>query len=78
VGNGVIGLRGTDVARGILPLLGYAALTAAMDVYGGNRLQEVGPASLAAISFTLTAFLAIEIRRAVGHRFCAAVAPAPP
>lgn len=37
------------------PLLAYAALTAAMDVYGGNRLQTITPESLAAVSFTFTA-----------------------
>jgi len=39
----------------MVPLLAYAALTAAMDVYGGNRLQLVSPAGLAAVSFTLAA-----------------------
>jgi drug/metabolite transporter (DMT)-like permease len=48
--------------RGIIPLLGYAVLTAAMDVYAGNRFEVVSPASIAAVSFTLTMlfFAAVE------------------
>ncbi|WP_326673350.1 DMT family transporter [Streptomyces sp. NBC_01257] len=51
--------------RGVMPLLAYAVLTAAMDVYAGNRFEVVSPASLAAVSFTLTMlfFLAVEARR---------------
>lgn len=51
--------------RGVLPLLAYAVLTAAMDVYAGNRFEVVSPASLAAVSFTLTMvfFLAVEAGR---------------
>ncbi|WP_234995704.1 DMT family transporter [Streptoalloteichus hindustanus] len=49
----------------MLPLLAYAALTAAMDVYAGNRFEKVSTAALAAISFTATMvfFLAVEWRR---------------
>jgi drug/metabolite transporter (DMT)-like permease len=39
------------------PLVGFAALSAAVDVYAGNRLQAVDPGSLAALSFTVTAVL---------------------
>ncbi|MGW1974528.1 EamA family transporter [Streptomyces sp. NPDC001889] len=44
----------TDLRRGIIPLVGYAVLTAAMDVYAGNRFEVINPASIAAVSFTLT------------------------
>jgi drug/metabolite transporter (DMT)-like permease len=53
----------SNTARGLWPLLGYAALTAAVDVYAGNRLQSLSPISVAAISFSLAAvfFLALEV-----------------
>lgn len=53
----------SNTARGLWPLLGYAALTAAVDVYAGNRLQSLSPISVAAISFTLAAafFLGLEV-----------------
>ncbi|MEU0156102.1 DMT family transporter [Micromonospora fulviviridis] len=59
------------VARGVVPLLAFAALTAAMDVYGGNRLQHVTPESLAAVSFTFTAifFIGIDVLRSGGASF---------
>lgn len=49
--------------RGVVPLLAYALLTAAMDVYAGNRFQSVSPAGVAAVSFTLATvfFLAFEV-----------------
>ncbi|MFI6848733.1 EamA family transporter [Kitasatospora sp. NPDC050467] len=55
-------LPATLPVRGAAPLLGYAALTAALDVYAGNRLQSVDPLALAAVSFTLAAafFLGLE------------------
>ena len=43
------------LARGWLPLLAFALLSAAVDVYAGNRLQALSPLAVAAISFTLTA-----------------------
>ncbi len=46
-------IHGNALRHGIMPLLGYAALTAAMDVYVSNRLQVISVASIAAISFTL-------------------------
>ncbi|WP_018681657.1 DMT family transporter [Actinokineospora enzanensis] len=51
--------------RGLVPLLGYAVLTAAMDVYAGNQFESVSPAGIAAVSFTLTMlfFLAVQGRR---------------
>ncbi|MFS8096764.1 DMT family transporter [Lentzea alba] len=54
--------------RGVVPLLAYAILTAAMDVYAGNRFEELSPASIAAVSFTLTMvfFLAVEWHRGGG------------
>lgn len=59
-------MRGTlasRTGRGIVPILTFAALTAGLDVYGGNRLQVLSLQSLAAISFSLTAvlFLGLEI-----------------
>jgi drug/metabolite transporter (DMT)-like permease len=53
---------GSQLRKGVVPLVGYALLTAAMDVYAGNRLEVVSPASIAAVSFTLTMifFAAIE------------------
>ncbi|MFE5855350.1 EamA family transporter [Streptomyces sp. NPDC056500] len=55
----------TNLRRGILPLAGYAVLTAAMDVYAGNRFEVINPASIAAVSFTLTMvfFAGVEWRR---------------
>lgn len=57
--------QSATIRRGIVPLLIFAALTAAMDVYGSNRLQVVSPESLTAVSFTLTAvfFLVLELAR---------------
>ncbi len=57
--------RGFDVRRGVVPLVGYAVLSAAMDVYAGNQFATVSPASIAAVSFTLTLlfFGALEARR---------------
>lgn len=65
VGEAGVGRPGTDIRRGLVPLVAYAALTAAMDVYAGNRFQTVSPASIAAVSFTLTMlfFVAVEGRR---------------
>ncbi|MCA1675916.1 MAG: EamA family transporter, partial [Actinobacteria bacterium] len=55
----------SNIRRGVLPLLTYALLTAAMDVYAGNRFEMASPASIAAISFTLTMifFLTVELWR---------------
>ncbi|MFF7457931.1 EamA family transporter [Kitasatospora sp. NPDC008115] len=63
--DGMSNSPATDLRRGILPLVGYAVLTAAMDVYAGNRLQVAGPAAIAAVSFTLSAvfFAAVQWRR---------------
>ncbi|WP_226961372.1 MULTISPECIES: DMT family transporter [Streptomyces] len=48
--------------RGVLPLLVYAVLAAAMDVYAGNRFEVVSPAAIAAVSFTLAvAFFAVLV-----------------
>jgi len=64
-GRVVTDVRTTRLVSGIAPLLAFAVMTAAMDVYGGNRLQVLSPQSLAAISFTLTAafFLTLEMAR---------------
>lgn len=43
----------TRLAQGLLPLAGFAFLTAALDVFAGNQLQAHSPATIAAISFTL-------------------------
>lgn len=40
---------------GIAPLLGYAVLTAAMDVYTSDEAQSLSPLNLAAAAFTFTA-----------------------
>lgn len=55
----------TNTARGLPPLLGYALLTAVVDVYAGNRLQQLSPISVAAIAFSLAAaaLLGIDIAR---------------
>jgi hypothetical protein len=51
--------------RGVLPLTGFAALTAALDVFAGNQLEQLRPATVAAVSFTLAAvvFLAFALLR---------------
>ncbi len=51
--------------RGVAPLVGFAALTAAVDVYAGNRLQSFDPLAMAAVSFSLTAafFLGLDVLR---------------
>jgi drug/metabolite transporter (DMT)-like permease len=51
----VIAGRTSPIARGVIPLLLFAVLSAAVDVYAGNQLQELSPLGVAAISFTLTA-----------------------
>ncbi|HKR49997.1 MAG TPA: DMT family transporter [Pseudonocardiaceae bacterium] len=43
----------TRLNQGLLPLVGFALLTAALDVFAGNQLQAHSPATVAAISFTL-------------------------
>lgn len=62
------------IGRGIVPTLAFAVLTAALDVYAGNRLQVLGPFSLAAVSFTLTAafFFGLQAAR---HGVAATLAP---
>ncbi|MFB8277988.1 EamA family transporter [Nocardia colli] len=45
----------TRLAQGLVPLTGFAFLTAALDVFAGNQLQAHDPATVAAISFTLAA-----------------------
>jgi len=45
--------RTTRLKRGLLPLISFALLTAALDVFAGNQLQVHSPATVAAISFTL-------------------------
>ncbi|MGW7518206.1 EamA family transporter [Streptomyces sp. NPDC054796] len=59
------GLRTSHIGRGVAPILGFATLTAALDVYGGNKLQVISPETMAAISFSLAAvfFLGLEITR---------------
>jgi len=65
VSEGVLNARASNLRRGVLPLLAYAVLTAAMDVYAGNRFEMVSPASIAAVSFTVTMvfFMAVEWRQ---------------
>lgn len=50
------------VVSGIAPVLGFAFLTAALDVYGGSTVQDISPQVLAAVSFSMTAvfFLALQ------------------
>jgi drug/metabolite transporter (DMT)-like permease len=60
----------TDLRQGLPPLLGYAVLTAAMDVYAGNRFSVVSPASMAAVSFSLIVVFFASLRwwrRATGR-----------
>ncbi|MFR9728890.1 EamA family transporter [Saccharopolyspora sp. MS10] len=59
---------GGTLVRGVLPLLTYAVLTAALDVYGGHSLELVSPPALAALSFTMTAlfFFGLETHRRSG------------
>ncbi|WP_229858378.1 DMT family transporter [Streptomyces poonensis] len=63
--DGTVATPVTHLRRGVTPLLAYAVLTAAMDVYAGNRFDVVSPASIAAVSFTLTMvfFTGTEVRR---------------
>ncbi|WP_370969329.1 EamA family transporter [Amycolatopsis sp. cg9] len=51
--------------RGVLPLTGFAALTAALDVFAGNQLEQLRPATVAAVSFGLAAvvFLGFALLR---------------
>ncbi|MDT0268502.1 DMT family transporter [Streptomyces sp. DSM 44915] len=67
---------GTALRRGVVPLLAFAVLTAAMDVYAGNRFEVISPAALAAVSFTLVVafFAAVE----AGRRVARGPAPAGP
>ncbi|RJQ75785.1 DMT family transporter [Pseudonocardiaceae bacterium YIM PH 21723] len=51
----------TKLAQGLIPLGGFAFLTAALDVFAGNQLQAHNPATIAAISFTLTALFFIGV-----------------
>jgi drug/metabolite transporter (DMT)-like permease len=55
----------SNTARGLGPLLGYAILSAAVDVYAGNTLQSISPIGLAAVSFTFAAvfFLGLDAAR---------------
>lgn len=55
----------TNIARGVIPLLGFAAFTATLDVYAGNQVQAHDPVTVAAISFTLVAvfFLGTDMAR---------------
>jgi drug/metabolite transporter (DMT)-like permease len=55
----------SNTARGLPPLLGYALLTAVIDVYAGNRLQQLSPITVAAVAFSLAAagLLGIDIAR---------------
>jgi drug/metabolite transporter (DMT)-like permease len=57
--------RTTWLVLGLVPLVGFAFLTAALDVYAGNQLQAHDPATVAAISFTLAGafFLATTVLR---------------
>lgn len=66
-------MHGNLLRRGVVPLLTYAVLTAAMDVYVGNRLEVVSPASIAAISFTLVVvfFAAVNLRQRETRRLSA-------
>lgn len=67
----------TDLRQGLLPLLGYAVLTAAMDVYAGNRFSVVSPASIAVVSFTLIVvfFAAVRLGRRATARPVGAIRP---
>ena len=53
------------ISRGVIPLVAFAAISAALDVYAGNRFQTVDPLTVTAISFTLAAafFLTGEVLR---------------
>ncbi|MEU4449373.1 DMT family transporter [Actinosynnema sp. NPDC050801] len=42
----------SNTLRGLVPLLGYALLIAATDVFAGNRLQQLDPVAVGALSFT--------------------------
>ncbi|GAA1255934.1 EamA family transporter [Kitasatospora nipponensis] len=56
----------TRIWRGVAPLVGFAALSAAADVYLGAELQAHSPFGFAALAFSLTAafFLALTVLRA--------------
>ncbi len=52
-----------SLARGIVPLIAYAAMTAAVDVYAGNRFVHVSPAAVAAISFSAVSVFFAGVER---------------
>ena len=53
------------LARGVVPLLVFALLTAALDVFAGNQFTRHSPISVAAISFTLAGvfFVTMDVVR---------------
>jgi drug/metabolite transporter (DMT)-like permease len=63
--SGVTDDWGKPMLRGVLPLTGFAALTAALDVFAGNQLEQLRPATVAAVSFSFAAvfFLAFALLR---------------
>lgn len=50
-----------------MPILGFAVLTAALDVYGGSTVQDVSPQVLAAVSFSLTAAFFLALQAVLGR-----------
>jgi drug/metabolite transporter (DMT)-like permease len=63
----------TALSRGVPPLVAFSVLSAAVDVYAGNRLQAVDPGSVAALSFTVTT--ALFVGAELGRRGRAALRP---
>ncbi len=59
--------QASRLAGGIVPILGFTVLTAALDVYGGSTVQRVSPQVLAAVSFSLTAAFFLALQAVLGR-----------
>jgi biotin carboxylase/drug/metabolite transporter (DMT)-like permease len=53
--------RAPDKLFGIAAVTAFAFLTAVVDVYAGERFQQISPVSAAAVSFTITAAVVILV-----------------
>ncbi|WP_405059930.1 ATP-grasp domain-containing protein [Kribbella sp. NBC_01505] len=55
----------SNAARGVYSVIGFAFMTAVVNVYAGNVFQDLNPGVVGAISFTLagTAFAGLEVAR---------------
>jgi drug/metabolite transporter (DMT)-like permease len=64
----------SNTIRGVVPLLGYAVLSAAVDVYAGNIVQSLSPITVAAVSFTFAAIFFLGLNSA-RHGLAASLRP---